>query len=264
MSYHHEKVINAYKAKMQWWTAQCSKNRCLKCWLRCHDCYCNTLTHIRNQYESIAGLKEKIKVSIFYHFKEIGRGPNTAHIFPALFPEISQEIVFGDDASEDNLITDIHYSLEDTCILYPSQDAISLDDWMEQRQISRKVHLILLDGTYPCASRLVRVMKNRALSRGINLPLVKLNLENGACKSAIAGVMYQPSKEKLCSLQALTRAIKELKLDDSLEVILPEVLFDWMAHILSRKIKSGKSKPRLSSIEVDHNMTENLKAIVVA
>jgi len=76
---------------------------------------------------------------------------------------------------------------------------------------SKVVRLIMLDGTFPAASRLARFFMRCCELRGIlPPPIVKLDLENDCCKSAIAGLMYQPGRDKICTYQATVMAMQQV------------------------------------------------------
>jgi DTW domain-containing protein YfiP len=71
--------MSSYETKMTWWKGELtSGNRCSKCWLRMRECFCYKLTQFR---EEIYGNKaQNIRICIYYHFQEIGRSANTAHV----------------------------------------------------------------------------------------------------------------------------------------------------------------------------------------
>ena len=80
---------------------------------------------------------------MYYHYQELGRSANTAHLMEAVCPSKHFErVVFGDTEAEKKLVQDIiTETLNDepvTCVLYPSRDAILLSDWIKQRPESCK------------------------------------------------------------------------------------------------------------------------------
>lgn len=80
---------------------------------------------------------------MYYHYQELGRSANTAHLMEAVCPSNHFErVVFGDTEAEKKLVQDIiTETLNDepiTCVLYPSRDAILLSDWIKQRPESCK------------------------------------------------------------------------------------------------------------------------------
>ena len=77
---------------------------------------------------------------MYYHYQELGRSANTAHLFEAVCPNGNYErLIFGDTLGEISLVQDmIKESREGklmTCVLYPSNDAILLSDWIKQRPV---------------------------------------------------------------------------------------------------------------------------------
>ena len=75
---------------------------------------------------------------MYYHYQEIGRSANTAHLMQAVCPHTNfSHLILGDTESEIQLINEIideNVRNEPmTCVLYPSKDAILLSEWIKQR-----------------------------------------------------------------------------------------------------------------------------------
>lgn len=104
----------------------------------------------------------------------------------------------------------------------------------------------MMDGTFPGATRIAKYMINCCTKRGIPAPLVKLDLVGDSCKSALAGMMYQPGKDKICTYQATVMAMEQAGVDPAMCARLHQDLRDWIGYILTAKVKLGKSKPRES------------------
>lgn len=251
---HHETLHTSYKAKMDWWKNETDveKRRCKVCWLRSHQCYCDVLNQKRSKYEAWEP-RPNINVCIYYNPIEIARTANTAHSLEATCPWICSNIVYGDLAKETALLDDIEAEYREnrpqTCIMFPSKDAKLLSEWMGARPAlnsDKPIRLVMLDGTFPGASRQAKYLMNCCAVRGIPAPLVKLDLEGDACKSAVAGVMYQPGKDKICTYQAIVMAMEQAKIDPLFCRSLHQDLEDWIGYILRTKVKLGKSKPRNS------------------
>jgi DTW domain-containing protein YfiP len=171
---------------------------------------------------------------MYYHFQELGRSANTAHIFESMNSTITERVVFGDSAAELKLVEQIHEEIRSsrprTCVLYPDRSAKKLSDWIASRPTACRdtsVRLVALDGTYGQASRQWKYL-SRCLHElhGEDLPVVKLDLEDGKCRSAIAGVMAQPGKEKICTYQAVVMAVRQVKraLDGERRLALGEAM----------------------------------------
>jgi DTW domain len=78
---------------------------------------------------------------MYYHYQELGRSANTAHLYEAVCPTAKfEKVVFGDTEAEVKLVQDILTETVNeepiTCVLYPSKDAILLSDWIKQRPAS--------------------------------------------------------------------------------------------------------------------------------
>ena len=251
---HHESVINYYKEKMEWWRVQTDveKMRCKGCWLRIHQCYCHELQQKRAKYQDWIP-KPNIKVCMYYNAVEIARSANTAHVLEATCPDIVYSIIQGDLEKEKELMDDIEREFKEncpqTCIMFPTNEAKLLSEWMGSRPAevsNRPIRLVMLDGTFPGASRIAKYMINCCALRGVPAPLVKLDLEGGACKSALAGMMYQPGKDKICTYQATVMAMEQAHVDPTLCKLLHNDLWDWIGYILTAKVKLGKTQPRNS------------------
>ena len=251
---HHETLHKSYREKMDWWreVTEVEKRRCKTCWLRSHQCYCAVLNIKKEKYEAWLP-RPHIKVCIYYNPMEISRTANTAHQLEATCPFACNSIVYGDIEKERELMNDIENEYKEgcpqTCIMFPSNDAMLLSEWMDQRppaSAGKPIRLIMLDGTFPGASRQAKYLMNCCALRGIPAPVVKLDLEGDACKSAVAGVMYQPGRDKICTYQAIVMAMQQAKVDPAFCASLSQDLEDWIGYILQMKVKLGKSKPRES------------------
>jgi hypothetical protein len=61
------------------------------------------------------GMQNDVTVTIYYHFQEIGRSPNTMHLMPLLAPSLCKSLIFGDvEVREwrDECICEYEYMLE--------------------------------------------------------------------------------------------------------------------------------------------------------
>lgn len=270
---HYENHIN------DWNTAvDVSRLRCGQCWLRKYDCRCSYLTERRDFYHKALSAAN-VRICIYYHFMEIGRSANTAHVFPLICPDYTTTVIHGDKSAEDALIEQIIQETLDgssrTCLLYPCRDSISLDEWLHQpgesmhlQQTSEKpkLRLIILDGTYRAAAQLLRfIQKNMQTNHSLanSISLVHLNLPENT-RSAAAGFMYQPAKDKICSFQAIALAVHEVLKDQGLLNALTEELDNWIMHILNSRVKNGKHKEKASIKDVDNSPAEYVKEIIVS
>jgi len=295
---HHTKTKEAYIGRKEWWEQEIDILRCDTCWLRRYQCYCGSLLGKRLQYDSLLSQesqKFKIEVYMYYHHLEIGRSSNTAHIFEALCDCIVTPLIYGDESSEAKLMETISAEYKSgeahTCILYPKNDSSLLSDWISSTVLAGSsssaanenspnyyrcptIRLIVLDGTYPCASRMARALVNMRTAYGIPdaaCPFVKLDLSEAGCKSAVAGIMYQPGKFKICSYQAIVLAIQQVYESfeyNSSQLLVTTLLQDldlWIAYIVKTKITFAKSKP-VTGIDddVDNTPAEFIQEIVVS
>jgi DTW domain-containing protein YfiP len=134
-SFHHELTLKTYRLSTTEYAASVANgSRCGSCWLRHYDCFCSYLLSRQQFYQHI--LPPSLRVTIYYHPKELMRSANTIHILSTLCPAISNTIVFGDVINESNLIEMIldeqDQNSRHTCILYPSPDSVLLPLWLRQ------------------------------------------------------------------------------------------------------------------------------------
>lgn len=275
---HHENTRISAAAKMGEWrkaTASVDCHRCKKCWLRTYDCYCQHLDKMADEFSHDLGVSvnKNINVLMYYHYMEMGRSANTAHLFEALCPSICDPLIFCDQEKEHQLWNEMQAEHERgeyvTCVLYPTKDAILLSEWMARRPESARskgVRLIMLDGTYPCAHRQLKHIQGVAREKHFDIPVVKLDLEQGMCKSAIAGIMSQPDKDKICTYQALVMAMQQCGMEKDFCSKLSAELDLWLLHIVKSRVKIGKGNvPNSRKLEgVDRTPQEKIAAVIVS
>ena len=330
--HHHPLTRGAQERLLSLWsqkTASPGGHRCKGCWLNLRSCYCSYLNQRRLVYNVRRGSGSKIESAvddweqtcsltsssssssspsppplpspqhvefvIYYHYRELGRSANTAHLLESLFD--IETIIFGDSDKEiamaEQLKEEYIEGRRRTVILYPSKDAKGLDEWMLENgergigdkscnsfdSISeydrRALRIVLLDGTYSDASMMARHLEQLLTTYSVPCPLVKLDLEDGMCRSAYVGfllvasyplttpkvngnkskwrltlpigIMYQPNPEKICTLQAGILAARQAArsaADHRFCDMLNEDLELWIEYILTQKIKTGKAQPK--------------------
>lgn len=257
---HHDLAQSSSKLKLEWWEEEVRKSeRCGQCWLRSYDCICAEFIDKRRIFyedllsSSINHVSNNFKVLMYYHYQEIGRSANTAHILEALLPPSHcQRLTFTDWKNEQILCDEIYEEIisdtPQTIILYPSANAVLLSEWMKGRKNkSSPVRLVALDGTYSQASRQFKYLSKSISLKGdgkVELPVVKLDLEQGKCISAYAGIQHQPNQEKICSYQAVVMALQQLCASSDLCSNLFQDLDTFIKYLLQLKVKLGKKNVR--------------------
>lgn len=181
------------------------------------------------------------------------------------------------------------------------------NEYSEINQEIKKIRFIALDGTYTTAGRMYKFLKairdsffpslfdlnTRQLCNEYHnapnyggLEFVQLDLSEEGCRSAVAGLMYQPALDKICTYQALVLAIQDvlkgdqyrlLKLYEEKEIgtndeitgpsplrikYLLDDLDNWLFHIVKQKIKLGKSKTKQSLPHIDNSPDSFNKNII--
>eukprot|EP01040_Poterioochromonas_malhamensis_P015853 gene15853-17839_t len=324
---HHHSLITACRERLIWWNNEISSQfRCEICWLRSYDCYCKTLKGLSDKYDELLvplleSLNFRLEILIYYHNGEIGRSANTAHIFKGSFQNFTTSVVYGkveeDQEFWDKIVSESSSESSNpvyTCVLYPGKDSLPLSQWYEdlvQESVEsssqptegqavaapqKSVRIVVLDGTYACASRIARyleVARERFLPTNESRKFFQfVCLELGStenqqyCRSAMAGIMYQPAKEKICSYQATAIAIKDIlmlrertvtslsaashhnetQLQISIMKIFHEFINDlhgWVAYLIKKKIKFGKiNNSRKSISDVDNMPADYVMEII--
>jgi len=303
---HHPTVVGTMYALCARWKANCDNldlqsGRCEKCWTRKAQCYCAHLADQRLVYtptpapvtpsaDTVANPLsiQGCEVIMYYAPKELGRTPNTAHLFEELLPYCTRRIIIGDEMAEQRLIAEMVQEYRDgrprTCIMYPTADAQLLSEWSQKAkasweanaggtissdgaaqhvQANSKIRLIALDGTYSCAGRLYKHLhrcmttalaaadksENPIGPNGLPMvPVVKLDLADGGCRSAMAGIMQQPGKEKVCTYQAVVMALQQLGESPVACASLHQDLDRWIEYILENSIKMCKAPEKIQKL----------------
>ncbi|KAJ1396364.1 hypothetical protein B484DRAFT_407348 [Ochromonadaceae sp. CCMP2298] len=106
------------------------------------------------------------------------------------------------------------------------------------------LRLVMLDGTFPGAAKEARYLIQCLQLRGVPAPVVKLDLESGVCKSAVAGLMYQPREDTICTFQAIVMALQQAGCGAAFCHSLTQHLQDWITHLLVHCVKQGKSREK--------------------
>jgi len=249
---HHPNTIISMQEKLKWWDEEVkSGRRCMNCWLRSYDCFCTHLASRGEDYvQAFESDRKIVKVIMYYHYQELGRSANTAHVFESIFPKNRMErILFGDTKREAVFINELCQEAEtgamQTCILYPCSSSQLLSEWIDQRPphaINNPVRIVALDGTYSQAARQWKHLTKCMQLKGHRLPVVKLDLEAGKCISAYAGIQHQPNKEKICTYQALVMAMRQAGANPLGCDKLAADLHVWIDYLLKSRVKIGKTQ----------------------
>ena len=195
--FHHEKEILASALIVSKWDKDISSGlRCGKCWLRFYDCYCNYISQRKVTLDLTLNSKLLVHIFIYYHYKEIGRSANTAHLLELFIPNSKiTRIIYGYDIQKEKamieMIIDESKNLNvKTCILYPTKTSELLSKWITVNNISKfdasnnrnnnscdnnaTINIIALDGTYGQAETQYKYLKKILLQANVNpIPLVK-------------------------------------------------------------------------------------------
>jgi DTW domain-containing protein YfiP len=294
---HHISNLKIFANRMNWWKEATSiekGNRCQKCWLRNYNCFCQQLeslaTPIRSSLSQMFD-ENPVEIVIYYHPVELGRSANTAHLFQFAAPSVvCKTLMFADADNEEiffqKIMEESLNGKSQTCILYPSHNSISMNTWLtsdsqsSSKELSSATSLltanlvhpllrfIILDGTYPQASRMIKFLSLKLNTSQSNqlpqFPFVHLDLDEAGVKSAVAGIMYQPAKEKICSFQAIILALYQIYQVQNLTDLMTHLLEAYLSHLIVHKIKYGKTIIRNSIPDVDNSPASYVQDLIVS
>ena len=233
---HHKITKEAYTNALRLWEegkANINCPRCHKCWLRTYECYCHNVTSRSD------ATMNNVRITMYYHYQELGRSANTAHVLSMLMPDKCEDLIFGDIVGEKKLVDSIKREQDsgnlETCILYPLNDCPTIAEWKASRKNPNgPLRIVAIDGTYSHAVRQVKHLQH--LLGETYLPVVRLQLE-GHTRSAVAGIMRQPTGEKICTMQAIVMALQQAGASHELCDTLHSDLMQWIDYIVRRKVK---------------------------
>ncbi len=270
---HHAETLKNAQEKLNSWNKVTADScmdpqiaRCERCWTRKFQCYCSVLQESKDK-KSASREDLNVDFVIYLSLKELGRTANTAHILKELIPENCTRLLYTDEVNEQKLIaeiaSEIRLGVKRTSILYPSNDASSIQDWQHPpstesavlssetvEKSSKKAlpsprpRLVALDGTYKEAARMYKYLQ-RCLRTILDdpaavLPVVKLDLGVGGKRSAYLGLQAQPTKNALCTYQACVLALREMGQSAGMCEWLDGQLHKFIDFILKCDIKHAK------------------------
>lgn len=131
--------------------------RCARCWLRPELCYC----------EFILPIPTETKLSIVMHAAERYKTSSTARLLELLLPSTTVHLVGLKDAPFSGLQGD--YSDYQGLLLFPDQSAQELTREYCSG-LSKKIHLIVPDGTWSQARKIARKSERLGEVQSIKIP----------------------------------------------------------------------------------------------
>ena len=182
-----------------------SYTKCEQCWKPIHSCLCEQLTNIRTQAPPL-----EIDIIIYLSLREYRCAGNSGRLLHLLYPEATSCVIFGDAEDEIRLIQKAK-SAPQCCILFPSDDALFLSDWLdllspECKGVSprgdpmcdsskKRPAIILLDASWRCARHMVSYL-HRVLP---GLPCVSLTHSGEPLRSKFH--RKQSQLGRICTLE---------------------------------------------------------------
>jgi DTW domain-containing protein YfiP len=120
---------------------------------------------------------------------------------------LNSQIIVGVNFAEDPRVNSILTDSQFYCLLlYPGKNALNISegDFTElnlERSNGRRLVIILIDGTWPCAKKMIRLSKNLA-----QLPRISFSADH----KSIFGIKEQPADYCLSTLESIHILIREL------------------------------------------------------
>ncbi|GAA59647.1 hypothetical protein P20652_1511 [Pseudoalteromonas sp. BSi20652] len=120
-----------------------ARTLCNYCNFALNTCICNAITNINN----------KVTVIILQHPSEEKIAKNTAKLLNLCLTDC--QIIKGENNDDFSILKTLPVS--STVLLYPNENAINLDDSAEQSNIKNITHLIVIDGTWKKAYKILQL-----------------------------------------------------------------------------------------------------------
>eukprot|EP01135_Chromosphaera_perkinsii_P010221 Nk52_evm1s2055 gene=Nk52_evmTU1s2055 len=202
---------------------------CGRCWMTRRFCFCSLVEEMK-----LTDCVD-VKVTVFFHFKEINRCSNTGKLIPLLMPN-SNTFVYGLrgdlKALTEALLDNSEY---DNAVLFPSPDACLVEEWLNEegekgenkctgggdeqgeRDITgendnnnnnnnkkkkkgrRPVHICVLDGTW-----------NQAKSLNKSLPAHIRRVKIQPTGPSLFRIRKQSQLDRICTLEAFAAFLLDL------------------------------------------------------
>ncbi|MBH0051923.1 tRNA-uridine aminocarboxypropyltransferase [Pseudoalteromonas sp. SWYJZ19] len=120
-----------------------ARTLCIHCNFALNTCICSAITNINN----------KVTVIILQHPSEEKIAKNTAKLLNLCLTDC--QIIKGENNDDFSILKTLPVS--STVLLYPNENAINLDDNAEQASINNITHLIVVDGTWKKAYKVLQL-----------------------------------------------------------------------------------------------------------
>lgn len=162
--------------------------------------------------------RQRFEVVLVYHPKEIIKPSNTGHVIQRSLPEYTKELIW-----HRHTLTQQFSELSsdyETVLLYPSEDAIPLEQYCKKQGDSQKpIRLVVIDSTWQQSQKII--LQSPALQA---LPKVKL--------VHLPKSQYELRKNQkpmgLCTLESVAEALSEMGYSE-VRTHLMNTFYEWLA-----------------------------------
>lgn len=161
---------------------------------------------------------EAFEVALVYHPDEIDKPSNTGHVIQRYLPKHTREYIWHRHTIEAQ-VAQMHEAY-DTVLLYPSETAVPLDAYCNDRGTTDKpLRLVVIDATWQQAQKIM--LQSPALKALQNVKLVNL--------PASQYVLRKHQKPMgLCTLESVAEALSEIGYPEAKDHLM-NGFADWMA-----------------------------------
>ena len=204
---------------------QVTRNRCAQCWFHADDCICSQFVRLKFRLD--------VRFLIYMHYIELFNAGNDAKILLSAAGEATELFVYGRKGDDEKLRDRVHGNEQTTVLLYPSDDAFSVEQIRPSLLPAAKqkpIQIIVVDGTW----RQVRTMLKhfqKTISKEVRL--IKLS---PTALSVYARTQTEPGR--ISTIEAIALLVQELGED-------PDVCSSIISYlqINNQNVDKGKCRP---------------------
>ncbi len=161
--------------------------------------------------------KQSFEIVLVYHPKEILKPSNTGHVIQRSLPECTKELIWHRYTLTEQIS---HMSSDyETVLLYPSEDAIPLEQYCKNKgELQKPLRLVVIDATWQQSQKMI--LQSPAL---LALPKVKL--------VHLPKSQYELRRNQkpmgLCTLESVAEALSEMGYPE-VKTHLMNTFYEWL------------------------------------
>lgn len=201
-------------------------NLCLKCRRRLLTCVCSLLKPFETNTRFII-----LMHPMEFKKEKVGTGRFTHLILKN--SEVIVDISFDHNKRFQEVLNDPDY---ETFMLYPGHETVDLSGDELKKRLSKKAQVIVIDGTWPCAKKMVKLTKSLHQIPRISFPPGRVSEFE---------VKHQPLPGCLSTVESIHQVLKDLKRMDIEKLSGEEEnLMDVFRHTVKQQIELASDPDR--------------------